>query len=254
MEQHTNGAVMEFTVSNPRLASIQINDELEIARHLLSAGASTISFPNGFLFTNKRRKADHTLMPIPNVVHNLGNASSIADAANVQPVLIANTTSRIAEGLTSDNDPRDRRFLTGLRTVDGNFRYCGGMDAAIHRALIFAQHADIVCYTATEFNPAEAERFAVEINAVFPGKQLGFGYFPAFQEIQRNGIDPGGLEKKLRKLGYQCLFINQFGSTAFLSFPDASPWAFFDDWAVLAGPTEASGSAWQFSLDRYRAS
>jgi isocitrate lyase len=219
-----------------------MNDTLRIAGDLLCAGATTISFPNGFLFTNKR-KADHTLMPIQNVVHNLNNAWSITDAANMQPILIANTTSRIAEGLTSDNDLRDRRFLTGLRTVDGSFGYCGGMDAVIHRALIYAQHADVVCYTASEFNPAEAERFSVEIYAAFPGKQLGFGYFPALRESQRNGIDPAGLEKKLRKLGYQCFFINQFGSTAFLSFPDAGPWAFFDDRAVLAGLTEADGSA-----------
>jgi isocitrate lyase len=251
MEQQANRAVMELPdLKEESFRYEETDDVLQIARYMLYTGADTIKLPNGFVLTNQGRKTDCALVPAQDVVRSLRYAQSLAGTLNVQPVLVASTAARRARTLVSDDDLRDRRFLTGLRTMDGRFGYCGGMDAVVNRALTYAQCADVVCYTSSEFNLAEMERFAAEVRAAFPGKELGFGYSPDFYDSHRKGMDLVIFQRNLRRTGYQYFFLNQLGSTTFLSFPEESPWAFFDDRAALTGPTLVDEDAWQFPISR----
>jgi isocitrate lyase len=142
--------------------------------------------------------------------------------------VLACTNARDAQSLTDDEDPADRRYLSGARTIEGFHVYCGGIDAAISRGLAYAPHADVICYRASTLDLAEADRFASAMRGSFPGKQLGVGFSPSSHR-QRNGTEDGNRDKILRKLGYDYYFRTDSGSAAFPSFPHARPWALFDD-------------------------
>src|SRR6185503_21295080 len=97
-----------------------------------------------------------------------------ADVMGVPTVLIARTDANSAKLLTSDVDPRDRRFLTGERTPEGFYRIKGGLDIAIARGIAYAPYADLIwCETSTP-DLAEARRFAEAVHAAHPGKLLAY--------------------------------------------------------------------------------
>jgi hypothetical protein len=141
--------------------------------------------------------------------------------------------------VANDEDAQDRRYLTGVRTIDGFHVYCGGIDAAIRRALAYAPYADVICYRASKLDLVEAQRFASAIRASFPDKQLGIGFSPSSHELQP-GLDDISRDERLFRLGYGYYFLTLSDSVVFPAFPAAALWAFFDDGAE---PRDAEGLA-----------
>ena len=124
-----------------------------------------------------------------------------------------------AAALEDDDDVRDRRFLSGMKTRDNSHVYCGGLDAAISRALVFARYAEVVCFRSQSTDLAEAAHFASEVQSSFPGKKLGFGHMPMPDGVRWNELDHRAFGARLRQIGYDFYFVTQFGQTTFPSAP-----------------------------------
>jgi isocitrate lyase len=193
-------------------------------QRLTDAGASAIGLVNGLLISHPAgRRSSGTLIPINQAIRQYEAARTVAESMNNQLVLCACTNACDARVLTTDDDPRDRRHLTGMRSIDGSHVYCGSIDAAVSRALVHAPYADVICYRTASVNLHEAQHFASVVRASFPNKPLGI-CFP-FQV----GPDGASLNGKLVQLGYHCHFLTLSESYLYPGFTQKLPWALFDD-------------------------
>jgi len=109
-------------------------------------------------------------------------------------------------------DPRDRRFTTGDRTLEGFYNVDNGIDAAIARGLAYAPYSDMLwCETSTP-DLDEARAFAEGIHARYPGKQLAYNCSPSFN--WRKHLDDATIakfQKELGAMGYRFQFITLAG-------------------------------------------
>jgi isocitrate lyase len=125
---------------------------------------------------------------------------------------VARTDANGAHLLTSDNDSRDRRFLTGERTHEGFFRYRGGLEAAITRGLAYAPYCDLLWCETAHPDLDEARRFAAGIHARFPGKPLAYNCSPSFNWNAR--LDAAAIarfQRELAAMGYRFQFVTLAG-------------------------------------------
>jgi isocitrate lyase len=170
-----------------------------------------------------------TLVPLNEAVQRLESASRRSFESTMKLKLFACTEARSAVSITETTDLRDRKYLTGMKTSDGYEVYCGGLDAAISRARVYACCADVLCYTSDVFDAWEAVQFATRIRSEFPEKQLGFGYSARFGLARRNGFEQKKLEHYLRRSGYE-YFLDPLGSYSTVAeLPHKTPWALLDD-------------------------
>ncbi len=207
---------------------------LELVRQLLNRHAVAVKLQKDFHQAECiAQPLGSILVPLDQAVQRLISARTAAGELGVQMRIFACTEARMAVAVTSDSDKRDHKYLSGLISWDGNHVYCGGLDATIGRALLYAPYADVVCFKSSTANTSEAKRFAVAIRAEFPTKELAFGYCPKPDGPRWNERDHAELQSELQRLGYDYYFLTQFGSSLFPQFPSGSPWVMFDD--VLRG-------------------
>ncbi len=206
------------------------SNRMELATLFLDLDPVAMSLDPCFRVTaNVDRGSRPVLLPIDRAIDRLVAAGAAAKARNLGLRLIACTEARCAVAVSSDTDPRDRKFLSGAKTADGLPAYCGGLNAAIHRASLLACHADVVCLKTASADLNEARRFATEVRSAFPGKKLGFVYSPRPDGETWNQSSHTQIERELRELGYDHYFVTLFGSTVLLSSPPEGPWVLFDD-------------------------
>ena len=104
-----------------------------------------------------------------------------SDVMRVPTLPMARTDAQSALLMTSDIDPRDRKFIRGgLRTREGFHALRGGLACAIARALAYAPYADLIWCETSEPSPHEARQLADAIHAQFPGKLLAYNCSPPF--------------------------------------------------------------------------
>lgn len=95
------------------------------------------------------------------------------------------------------------------RTREGYYRYLGGTQCAVSRAIAFAPYADILWMETQAPIFAQAKEFAAGVHAVYPGVWLTYNLSPSFN------WDAAGLKEKdmesyigeLGKLGFVWQFI-----------------------------------------------
>jgi isocitrate lyase len=107
------------------------------------------------------------------------------------------------------------------RTREGYYRYQGGTQCAIHRAIAFAPYADLLWMETKSPILSQAQEFAAGVHAKVPGQWLAYNLSPSFN------WDAAGLGKKdmkefvweLGKLGFVWQFITLGGlhSNAYIS-------------------------------------
>ena len=185
----------------------------ELMRAMIEAGAAGVHFEDQLA---SEKKCGHlggkVLVPTEHFVRTLTAARLAADVLGVPTLVIARTDALGATLLTSDIDPRDRRFVTGSRTPEGYHRVREGMEAAIARGLAYAPFADMLwCETATP-DLDEARAFAEAIHAEYPGKLLAYNCSPSFN--WRQHLDDAAIaafQKELAAMGYRFQFITLAG-------------------------------------------
>ncbi|KAF5389209.1 hypothetical protein D9757_003476 [Collybiopsis confluens] len=107
------------------------------------------------------------------------------------------------------------------RTREGYYRYQGGTQCAIHRAIAFAPYADLLWMETKKPILSQAQEFATGVHAARPGHWLAYNLSPSFN------WDAAGLSEKdmqsfvwqLGKLGFVWQFITLGGlhSNAYIS-------------------------------------
>ena len=130
----------------------------------------------------------------------------------VPTLIMARTDADSAHLLTSDIDPRDRKFLTGERTSEGFFKIRGGLESAIARGLAYAPYCDLLWCETSKPDLGEARRFAEAIHAKYPNKMLAYNCSPSFN--WKKNLDDATIAKfqgELAKMGYKFQFITLAG-------------------------------------------
>jgi isocitrate/methylisocitrate lyase len=185
----------------------------ELMKAMIEAGAAGVHFEDQL---SSEKKCGHlggkVLVPTGQFVRTLVAARLAADVMGVPTVVIARTDANSAKLLTSDVDPRDKRFLTGERTPEGFFRIKGGLEVAIARGLAYAPYADLIwCETSTP-DLGEARRFADAIHAIYPGKLLAYNCSPSFN--WKKHLDDSTIarfQRELGAMGYKFQFVTLAG-------------------------------------------
>ena len=206
----------------------------QAAQLFTAAGAVAIGLPGSLIINRGSPLSRNALVPTQAAARRLEEARSVTKRLGPGATVFACTDARDARSLTNDEDPRDRRYLSGVRAIDGCHVYCGGIDAAIARALAYAPYADVVCYSASSLDLADAQRFALAIRAAFPDKQLGVGFSPWSHELPGRPDDIRCGESLFR-LGFDYYFLIFSESLVFPAFPRKDTWVLFDDRADCGG-------------------
>ncbi|MBX9599398.1 MAG: isocitrate lyase [Bryobacteraceae bacterium] len=185
----------------------------ELMKAMIEAGASGVHFEDQL---SSAKKCGHmggkVVVPASEFIQKLVSARLAADICGVPTLLVARTDANSAGLLLSDIDERDRPFLTGERTMEGFFRFRGGLDAAIARGLAYAPYADLIWCETSEPSIDEARRFAEAIHGKFPGKMLAYNCSPSFH--WRKKLDDASIAKFQRELGsmgYKFQFVTLAG-------------------------------------------
>jgi len=185
----------------------------ELMKAFISAGAAGVHYEDQL---SSAKKCGHmggkVLVPTGLFIQKLIAARLAADVEGVPTLLIARTDANGARLLTMDVDPRDRRHLTGERTVEGFFRMRGGLEVAIERAIAYAPFADLLWCETSEPDLDEARRFAEAVHAEFPGKLLAYNCSPSFNWHRKlDDATIGRFQRELGAMGYKYQFVTLAG-------------------------------------------
>jgi isocitrate lyase len=185
----------------------------ELMKAFIRAGAAGVHFEDQL---SSAKKCGHmggkVLVPVREFVEKLIAARLAADVSGVPTLLVARTDANSARLLTSDVDPRDREFLTGERTVEGFYRFRGGLDAAIARGLAYAPYADLLWCETSEPDLDEARRFAEAIHREHPGKLLAYNCSPSFNwNAKLDAPTIARFQRELGAMGYKFQFVTLAG-------------------------------------------
>jgi isocitrate lyase len=185
----------------------------ELMKGMIEAGAAAVHFEDQLA---SEKKCGHlggkVLVPTSHFVRTLTTARLAADILDVPTILIARTDADAARLVTSDIDPRDRRFLTGERTAEGFYRMTGGLEVAIDRAISYAPYADLLWCETSHPDLDEARTFAEAVHERFPGKMLAYNCSPSFNWKRK--LDDASIarfQRELGAMGYRFQFITLAG-------------------------------------------
>jgi isocitrate lyase len=145
----------------------------ELMKAMIEAGAAGVHFEDQISSVKKfGAMGGKAVGPTAELIKKLVAARLASDILGVPTVLIARTDSHGAKLIRSDFDERDKPFISGERTADGDFLFRGGIDAAIARCLAAAPYADMVWVETMKPDLEEARRLAEAVHEKFPGKML----------------------------------------------------------------------------------
>jgi isocitrate lyase len=185
----------------------------ELMKAMIEAGAACVHFEDQL---SSAKKCGHlggkVLVPTTEAIQKLVAARLAADVMGVPTLIMARTDADSANLLTSDIDPRDQKFLTGERSVEGFYRFQGSLKAAIARGLAYAPYADILWCETSKPDIAEAREFAEAIHKVYPGKLLAYNCSPSFN--WKKNLDDATIasfQHELGRMGYKFQFVTLAG-------------------------------------------
>ena len=185
----------------------------ELTKALIRAGAAAVHFEDQL---SSAKKCGHlggkVLVSTAEAINKLVAARLAADVLDVPTVVIARTDADAANLLLTDNDSRDRPFLTGERSSEGFFHVRCGIDQAIARGLAYAPYADLIWCETSKPDLAEARRFAAAIHERYPQKLLAYNCSPSFNwQGKLNQASMKSWREDLAAMGYRFQFITLAG-------------------------------------------
>ncbi|MDP6338720.1 MAG: isocitrate lyase [Candidatus Marinimicrobia bacterium] len=185
----------------------------ELMKAMIKAGAAAVHWEDQL---SSAKKCGHmggkVLVSTQEAINKLVAARLAADVLGVPSVIIARTDANAANLITTDNDIRDQRFVTGERSSEGFYYVNNGLDQAIDRGLSYAPYADLLWCETAKPNLDEARRFAMVIHEKYPGKLLCYNCSPSFN--WKANLDEAELKSfrgELFKMGYKYQFITLAG-------------------------------------------
>lgn len=185
----------------------------ELVKAMIREGASAIHLEDQL---SSLKKCGHmggkVLVPAYDFIEKLVAARLACDVMGIPTLLIARTDAQDATFNRADNDPVDKPFLTGDRSVEGFYATKSGTQYSIERALAFAPYADILwCETSTP-DIKQAREFAHGVHAKYPGKWLAYNCSPSFNWNKHLSPDElKNFQDELEELGYKFQFVTLAG-------------------------------------------
>jgi isocitrate lyase len=185
----------------------------ELMKGMIEAGAACVHFEDQL---SSAKKCGHlggkVLVSTTEAIQKLVAARLAADVMGVPTLIMARTDADSAGLLTTDIDPRDKKFCTGKRTPEGFFEVRSGVDAAIARGLAYAPYVDMLWCETSKPNLEEAREFAEGIHAVYPDKMLSYNCSPSFNWRKHlSNEDIARFQRELGAMGYKFQFITLAG-------------------------------------------
>ena len=185
----------------------------ELMKQMIEAGAAGVHFEDQL---SSAKKCGHlggkVLVPTQEAVNKLVAARLAADVCGVPTILVARTDADAADLLTSDIDDRDKKFVTGTRTVEGFFEVKNGVEQGIDRGLSYAPYADLIWMETSNPDLDYARKFAEGIHAKYPGKMLAYNCSPSFNWAAKLSVEEmETFREELAKMGYKFQFITLAG-------------------------------------------
>lgn len=188
-------------------------DVFELMKKMIVAGAAGVHFEDQL---SSEKKCGHlggkVVIPTHEFVKKLKAARLAADVMGVSTLLVARTDALSAKLLANDIDESDESFVVGKRNSAGFFKFKGGVEASIARALVYAPYADMLWCETSEPNLEEARKFADAIHHHFPGKLLAYNCSPSFR--WKKFLDDrtiASFQEELGKMGYKFQFVTLAG-------------------------------------------
>jgi isocitrate lyase len=185
----------------------------ELTKSFIEAGAAGVHFEDQLAAEKKcGHMGGKVLVPTSQHVRTLRSARLAADVVGVSTLIVARTDANSATLLTSDVDPRDHEFTTGVRTAEGFFEVRDGLESAIARGLAYAPYTDLIWCETAKPDLDEARRFARAIHAEYPTKMLAYNCSPSFNWSSQLDEDTIAMfQKELGIMGYRYQFITLAG-------------------------------------------
>ena len=186
----------------------------ELMKSMIEAGAAGVHFEDQLA---AEKKCGHlggkVLVPTKQFIEVLTAARLAADVAGVPTLLVARTDADSGKLLTSDVDPRDRRFITSdERTSEGFYHVDAGLEMAIARSLSYAPYADLLWFETSTPNLEEAQEFADAIHAEYPDKMLAYNCSPSFNwKAHLSDEEIAHFQQEIGAMGYKFQFVTLAG-------------------------------------------
>lgn len=186
----------------------------ELMKGMIEAGAAGVHYEDQLASAKKcGHLGGKVLVPTQEAINKLVAARLAADSLGVPTVLIARTDAEAATLITSDIDPRDRKFIIeGPRTSEGFYNVKNGIEAGIDRARSYAPYADLIWMETGNPDLGLAREFAAGVHERFPGKMLAYNCSPSFNWAKY--MDVKAMEtfrEDLAAMGYKFQFITLAG-------------------------------------------
>jgi len=185
----------------------------ELMKSMIEAGASGVHFEDQL---SSAKKCGHlggkVLVPTQEAINKLIAARLAADVMGVSTLIVARTDAEAANLLTSDADPRDRKFLTGEKTAEGFFYVNNGIEQGIARGLSYAPYADLIWMETSNPDLEFARKFATAMKKEFPDKMLAYNCSPSFNWAAKLTVaEMETFREDLAVMGYKFQFITLAG-------------------------------------------
>ncbi|KAB1656345.1 isocitrate lyase [Pseudoclavibacter chungangensis] len=185
----------------------------ELMHGMIQAGAAGVHWEDQLA---SEKKCGHmggkVLVPTGQHIRTLNAARLAADVVGTPSLVIARTDALAATLLTSDNDERDRPFLTGTRTAEGFYDVQNGIEPVIARGHAYAPYADLIWVESSEPDLELARRFAESIHSEFPEQKLAYNCSPSFNWKRHLDDDTiAKFQRELSAMGYAFQFITLAG-------------------------------------------
>ncbi len=185
----------------------------ELMKSMIEAGAAAVHFEDQ---SPSERRCGHlgskVLIPTNRFINILTAARLAADVLGVPSIIIARTDAIGSQYLTSDADPLDKKYLTGVRTQEGYYEVRSGIEMAIDRGLAYAPYADLLWFETSKPSLEEAKQFADAIHKKYPAKYLAYNLSPSFNWLKLLDAETlAEFNKKLGQMGYRFQFITLAG-------------------------------------------
>jgi len=185
----------------------------ELMKQMIEAGAACVHFEDQLASAKKcGHLGGKVLVPTQEAINKLLAARLAADVCNVPTLVLARTDAEAANLITTDVDPRDRKFITGKRTPEGYFYVKNCLEQGIDRGLSYAPYADLIWMETGNPDLGLAREFAEGIHAKFPGKLLAYNCSPSFNWAKF--MDEKTMltfREELAKMGYKFQFVTLAG-------------------------------------------
>jgi isocitrate lyase len=185
----------------------------ELMKSMIEAGASGVHFEDQL---SSAKKCGHlggkVLVPTQEAINKLIAARLASDVMGVSTLIVARTDADAANLLTSDADPRDRKFLTGEKTAEGFFYVNNGIEQGIARGLSYAPYADLIWMETSNPDLDYARKFATAMKKEFPDKMLAYNCSPSFNWAAKLTVaEMETFREDLAAMGYKFQFITLAG-------------------------------------------